>query len=85
MAKLGDREESDDGEVHEMLEDLFASVVTATDSTDTNRLLHLAFRLLPSKNVRGKTQRKKKHLGTFESIFLFSALSGVLQSHSRTN
>jgi len=50
VAKLGDREESDEAEVHEMCQDLFASIVTATDTSDTNRLLHLAFRLLPSKN-----------------------------------
>ena len=46
---LGSREESDDTDYDkEMLEDLFASVMTLTDTTDKDRLLHLMFRLLPS-------------------------------------
>ena len=32
----------------ETLEELFASVMTATDTADKDRLLHLMFRLLPS-------------------------------------
>ena len=48
-ATLGDREESDDkDEDKEMLEDLFAAVMTVTDTTDPSRLLHMMFRLLPS-------------------------------------
>lgn len=47
---LGNRsEESEDSsELSEMLEDLFASVMQATDPGDPDRLLHLMFRLLPS-------------------------------------
>ncbi|XP_059081440.1 protein polybromo-1-like isoform X3 [Tigriopus californicus] len=45
---LGNREESDDSEGNEMLEELFAMVIQATDPADGNRPLHLAFRLLPS-------------------------------------
>ena len=51
VSKLGDREESDEAELNESLEELLAAVVVATDTGDTNRLLHMAFRLLPSKNV----------------------------------
>ena len=47
---LGNREESggEDNELGEMLEELFASVMTVTDAADPDRLLHLMFRLLPS-------------------------------------
>ena len=47
-ATLGNREESEDSELAEMLEDLFASVMTVMDTTDPERPLHLMFRLLPS-------------------------------------
>jgi hypothetical protein len=49
---LGTREESDEGELTDLLEDLFAAVVTATDPSDPSRLLNLVFRLLPSQKVR---------------------------------
>ena len=47
-ATLGNREESDENDMAEMLEDLFASVMTLMDTTDPERPLHLMFRLLPS-------------------------------------
>ena len=50
-ATLGSREESEEDNVTEMLEDLFAGVILATDPLDPNRQIHLAFRLLPSKKV----------------------------------
>ncbi len=49
-ATLGSREESTEEEtLTEMLEDLFAAVITAADPTDAARQIHQAFRLLPSK------------------------------------
>ena len=48
---LGSREESEDDNLTEMLEDLFAGVVLATDPLDPARQIHQAFRLLPSKKV----------------------------------
>ena len=51
VATLGDREDNDDAEMAEMIEDLFASVMTATDLGDTDRYLNQVFRLLPSKQV----------------------------------
>ena len=46
---LGNRsEESEDSEMFDMCEDLFASVMEVTDTADPERLLHLMFRLLPS-------------------------------------
>jgi len=46
---LGNREDSgEDEDLSETLEELFASVMTATDTADKDRLLHLMFRLLPS-------------------------------------
>lgn len=47
-ATLGDREESEEGELNEMLEDLFGAVMTATDTQDSTRPINLVFRLLPS-------------------------------------
>ena len=47
-ATLGNREESEENDMAEMLEDLFASVMTVMDTTDPERPLHLMFRLLPS-------------------------------------
>ena len=47
-ATLGNREESEENDMAEMLEDLFASVMTLMDTTDPERPLHLMFRLLPS-------------------------------------
>jgi hypothetical protein len=46
---LGTREEGEEENLPEMLEDLFASVITANDPGDPNRQIHLAFRLLPSR------------------------------------
>ena len=51
-ATLGSREESEEDNLTEMLEDLFAGVILATDPLDPSRQIHLAFRLLPSKKVR---------------------------------
>ena len=51
VATLGDREDNDDAETAEMVEDLFASVMTATDLADPDRYLNQVFRLLPSKQV----------------------------------
>ena len=51
VATLGDREDNDDAEMAEMIEDLFASVMTATDLGDPDRYLSQVFRLLPSKQV----------------------------------
>lgn len=51
VATLGDREDNDDAETVEMVEDLFASVMTATDLADPDRYLNQVFRLLPSKQV----------------------------------
>ena len=52
VATLGDREDNDDAEMNEMIEDLFSSVMTATDLGDPNRYLNQVFRLLPSKQVK---------------------------------
>ena len=52
VVTLGDRADNDDAETAEMVEDLFASVMTATDLTDPDRYLNQVFRLLPSKQVR---------------------------------
>ena len=51
VAKLGDREESDEAELNEALEEMLAAICQATDTSDPSRVLHMAFRLLPSKNV----------------------------------
>jgi len=51
VATLGDREDNDDAETTEMVEDLFGSVMTATDIGDSDRSLNQVFRLLPSKQV----------------------------------
>lgn len=51
VATLGDREDNDDAETAEMVEDLFASVMTATDLADPDRYINQVFRLLPSKQV----------------------------------
>ena len=51
VATLGDREDNDDAENAEMVEDLFASVMTATDLADPDRYINQVFRLLPSKQV----------------------------------
>ena len=51
VATLGDREDNDDAETTEMVEDLFGSVMTATDLGDSDRYLNQVFRLLPSKQV----------------------------------
>jgi protein polybromo-1 len=51
VAALGDREDNDDAETTEMVEDLFGSVMTATDLGDSDRYLNQVFRLLPSKQV----------------------------------
>eukprot|EP00095_Tigriopus_kingsejongensis_P009080 maker-scaffold742_size103727-snap-gene-0.20 protein:Tk09080 transcript:maker-scaffold742_size103727-snap-gene-0.20-mRNA-1 annotation:"protein polybromo-1 isoform x2" len=48
VISLGNREESEDSELMEMLEELFAAVIQGTDPGDGNRQIHLAFRLLPS-------------------------------------
>jgi hypothetical protein len=48
---LGTREESEEGDLSDLLEDLFAAVMTATDPTDPTRVLNLVFRLLPSQKV----------------------------------
>ena len=53
-ATLGSREESEEDNLTEMLEDLFAGVILATDPLDPSRQIHLAFRLLPSKKVSNK-------------------------------
>ncbi len=46
---LGNREESgEDGDMADMLEDLYAAVIEVTDPSDSERPLHLMFRLLPS-------------------------------------
>lgn len=50
-ATLGTREESEESELTDQLEDLFAAVITATDTVDPTRLLNLVFRLLPSPKV----------------------------------
>ena len=52
VATLGDREDNDDAETTEMVEDLFSSVMTATDLADPDRYLNQVFRLLPSKQVK---------------------------------
>ena len=57
VTKLGDRDDSDT-ELTDALEDLFAAVVAATDPSDANRALHMAFRLLPSKNVSLKNMKQ---------------------------
>ena len=41
-------DDGEDNELPEMLEELFASVMTLVDEKDPERLLHLMFRLLPS-------------------------------------
>ena len=51
VATLGDREDNDDAEMTEMVEDLFSSVMTATDLADPERHLNQVFRLVPSKQV----------------------------------
>ena len=51
VAALGTREESEENDVQEMLEDLFAAVIVATDPGEGSRPWHLAFRLLPSQKV----------------------------------
>ena len=61
VTKLGDRDDSD-AELTDALEDLFAAVVAATDPSDANRALHMAFRLLPSKNVSKKLQLNRKKI-----------------------
>ena len=48
---MGSREESEEDNITEMLEDLFAGVILATDPLDPSRQIHLAFRLVPSKKV----------------------------------
>ena len=60
-ATLGNREESDENDMAEMLEDLFASVMTLMDTTDPERPLHLMFRLLPSQKryIFGAKIKKK--------------------------
>ena len=50
-ATLGTREESEESELTDQLEDLFAAVITATDTVDPTRVLNLVFRLLPSPKV----------------------------------
>ena len=65
VTKLGDRDDSD-AELTDALEDLFAAVVAATDPSDANRALHMAFRLLPSKNVSKKRMSSEKCI-TFRS------------------
>ena len=54
VAILGDREDNDDAEIAEMIEDLFASVMTATDLGDPDRHIHQVFRLVPSKQVNSR-------------------------------
>ena len=39
---------NNENELGQMLEELFASVMTLTDAVDPERLIHLKFRLLPS-------------------------------------
>ena len=56
VAILGDREDNDDAEIAEMIEDLFASVMTATDLGDPDRHIHQVFRLVPSKQVNSRYQ-----------------------------
>ena len=48
---LGTREESEEGDINDQLEDLFAAVMTTTDPTDIGRPLNIVFRLLPSPKV----------------------------------
>ena len=48
MTSLANREGSDESELNEILEDLFAAVITATDPADSTRVIHTVFRLLPS-------------------------------------
>ena len=50
LATLSNREESDENDVVEMLEELFAAVVEAKDPND-GRSLHMQFRFLPSQKV----------------------------------
>ena len=66
-ATLGNREESDENDMAEMLEDLFASVMTLMDTTDPERPLHLMFRLLPSQKryIFGAKIQKKIELTLF--------------------
>jgi hypothetical protein len=45
---LGTREESEETELNDQLEELFAAVMTATDPADPGRPLNLVFRLIPS-------------------------------------
>ncbi len=50
VATLSNREESEEGELTEMLEELFAAVIEGKDSSE-GRLLHTQFRFLPSQKV----------------------------------
>ena len=50
VAALGNRDDGDEV-LLEMLEELFAAIITATDPIDSSRQIHMAFRLLPSKRV----------------------------------
>ena len=52
VTSLGSREESEDSDLQEMLEDLFAAVIIASDPGEGSRPWHLSFRLLPSPKVR---------------------------------
>ena len=52
MTTLANREESEEGDLTEMLEDLLAVIMTASDPSDPSRSLHHPFRLLPSQKVR---------------------------------
>ena len=72
IATLGDREDNDDAETTEMVEDLFASVMTATDLADSDRYLNQVFRLLPSKQVINSV--------TYTLIFILSCTS---KAHTR--
>lgn len=71
---LGNREESDDSDGNEMLEELFAMVIQATDPADGNRPLHLAFRLLPSQTVRSFIEDSDKAKSNISLNCAFSAI-----------
>ena len=55
VAALGNREDSDEGDLQEMLEDLFAAIIVACDSGEGARPWHLAFRFLPSQKVNKRS------------------------------
>ncbi len=75
MATLGNRNESDD-DLNEMLEDLFAAVIQATDPGEPGRAIHMPFRFLPSQKV-GKVKLTKNLKNWSHNFFLFSGILDI--------